>query len=92
MGFIHIITDLPDKEERRYNRFLEQLHDEASYADTLKMEAEEKVREDERQKKDLNTALKAIENNCSNELIMQLTELSLEEIESLRQTETKNQK
>lgn len=35
------IMNMPDVERKRYNRFLERLHDEASYAATMKIEAEE---------------------------------------------------
>jgi predicted transposase/invertase (TIGR01784 family) len=35
------VMALPEPERKRYDRYLERLHDEASYAATLKMEAEE---------------------------------------------------
>ena len=51
------VMNLPDEDRKKYNKYLEQLSDEASYADTIKIDAEEavkkiedKVREDEREK------------------------------------------
>jgi predicted transposase/invertase (TIGR01784 family) len=83
------VLSMTDEDQKSYQKFLERLSSEASYTETLKMEAEEKVREDERIKteknKDVQTALRAIRNNCSDELILQLTDLSLGEITELRE-------
>jgi predicted transposase/invertase (TIGR01784 family) len=35
------VMNLPEPDRKQYNRFLERLHDEASYAETIKIEAEE---------------------------------------------------
>lgn len=65
--------NLPDDERKKYNKFLESLHDEASYAETKKIKAEEaaanaarkvedEFREDEKKKEKLDTAKKSIKN------------------------------
>jgi predicted transposase/invertase (TIGR01784 family) len=90
------VMNMTDEEQKKYQRYLERLSSEASYAETMKIEAEEKVREDERKKtekkKDIDTAIRAIQNNCSDELILQLTDLSLEEVQKLRQDENMDAK
>jgi hypothetical protein len=40
-----IVHNLPDDERKRYNRFLDNLHTEASIAETVKIEQEEKLAE-----------------------------------------------
>ena len=59
--------NLPDDERKKYDKFLERLHDEASYTETLKMEAEEAAkkvedsfREDERVKRNIEIALNCL--------------------------------
>jgi predicted transposase/invertase (TIGR01784 family) len=82
------VLNMSDEDQKSYQKFLERLSSEASYAETLKIEAEEKVREDERikteKKKDLETALRAIKKGFSNSDISDLTDLKEEEIEKLR--------
>ncbi|NJL77307.1 MAG: Rpn family recombination-promoting nuclease/putative transposase, partial [Saprospiraceae bacterium] len=93
------VMNLPDDERKKYNRFLENLHDEASYAETIKIEAEEaaaiaaanaarkvedEFREDERKKEKVDTAKKSIKMGFTNEQISVITDLSIEEIEILR--------
>jgi predicted transposase/invertase (TIGR01784 family) len=82
------VLNMTDEDQKSYQKYLERLSSEASYAETLKIEAEEKVREDERikteKKKDLETALRAIKKGFSNSDISDLTDLKEEEIEKLR--------
>lgn len=82
-----IVNNLPDDEKKKYDRFLDNLHTEASIADTMRIEQEEKIKE-EREKERINErkkmAIKLIKRGETNEDIMDLTELSWEEIEQLR--------
>ena len=89
------VMNLPDDERKKYNKFLESLHDEASYAETMKIEAEEaaanaarkvedEFREDERKKEKLDTAKKSIKMGFTNEQISAITDLPIDEIERLR--------
>lgn len=89
------VMNLPDDERKKYNKFLESLHDEASYAETMKIEAEEaaanaarkvedEFREDERKKEKLDTAKKSIKMGFTNEQISAITDLSIDDIERLR--------
>lgn len=81
------VMNLPAPERKKYDKFLEQLHDEASYAETMKIEAEEaakkvedKFREDERIKRNREIAKNLIKMNFSDEQITQATGLEFEEI------------
>lgn len=82
-----IVNNLPDDEKKKYDRFLDNLHTEASIAGTMRIEQEEKIKE-EREKERMNErkkmAIKLIKRGETNEDIMDLTELSWEEIEQLR--------
>ena len=70
-----------DKEQTYgYNRYLDYLHVKASEALSLKIEAEEKVRKDEK----LEIAKNAIIEGASSEFIAKITGLTIEQIESLR--------
>ncbi|TAF60203.1 MAG: Rpn family recombination-promoting nuclease/putative transposase [Flavobacterium sp.] len=70
-----------DKElQYGYNRYLDYLHVKASEVLSLKMEAEEKVRQREK----IEIAKKAIKKGLDNETITDLTGLTLEQIEQLR--------
>ncbi|TAF58062.1 MAG: hypothetical protein EAZ58_14585, partial [Flavobacterium sp.] len=71
---------LNESQQYNYNRYLDYLHFKASEALTLKMEAEDKVRQNEK----LEIAKKAIEKGLDNEMIADLTGLTLEQIEQLR--------
>ncbi len=74
-----------DKEQQYgYNRYLDYLHVKASEALSLQMEAEEKIRKDENYKKAVSMAKKAIIKGFDNETIAELTDLTVEQIEALR--------
>ncbi len=74
------VMNLPADERKKYNRFLERLHDEASYTATLTIEAEEKIRKS----KDNETASRAILRGYSDSQILELTDLTIAEIEHIR--------
>jgi len=74
-----------DKEQQYgYNRYLDSLHLKASEALTLKIEAEDKIRKDEKYKNSVEIAKKLIKRNLTNEEIAEDTGLSIEQIEQLR--------
>jgi predicted transposase/invertase (TIGR01784 family) len=79
------VLNMTDEDQKSYQKYLERLSSEASYAETMKIEAEEKVREDERTKEKIETAIKGIKKGYSNTDISDLTGLSEIEIELLRQ-------
>jgi predicted transposase/invertase (TIGR01784 family) len=79
------VMNLPEPERKKYDKFLERLHDEASYAETMKIEAEEAAikaaqkvedafREDERR----GMARRMIEMGFPNEQIAAITDLAME--------------
>ncbi len=74
------IMNMSAEERKKYNRYIGRLSDEASYAATLKLEAEEAVR----RKEHIAIAVKLINMGFSNEQISVITELEIEEIEALR--------
>lgn len=85
------VMNLPEPERKKYDKFLERLHDEASYAETMKIEAEEAAtkaaqkvedafREDERR----GMARRMIEMGFPNEQIAAITDLAMEEIEKIK--------
>ncbi len=79
------VHNLPDEERKKYNRFLDNLHTEASIAETVKIDAAERIQEQlEKQKKEI--ALKLIKMNLVNYQIIMATDLTEEEIEELRNT------
>jgi predicted transposase/invertase (TIGR01784 family) len=78
------VLNMTDEDQKSYQKYLERLSSEASYAETMKIEAEEKVREDERNKRDLEKTRNAIIKGYSNEAILDFTDLTVEEIEDLR--------
>lgn len=78
------IMRLNKEQEYGYNRYLDSLHVKASEAQSLKIEAEEKVRKDENYKRSVEIAKKAIQKGFDDETIMDLTDLTLEQIEELR--------
>ncbi len=82
-----IVHNLPDEDRKQYNRFLDNLHTEASIADTVRIEQKEKI-EEEREKERMNErkkmALRCIKRGDTNEQIMEITELSFGEVEQLR--------
>lgn len=70
-----------DKEQQYgYNRYLDYLHLKASEALSLRMEAEEKVRINEK----IEIAKKAINKGLDNNFISEITGLTIEQIEKLR--------
>ncbi len=77
------VSKLPDDERKQYDKFLDNLHWEASIAQTAKIEEEEKI-EEERINERKKMALKLLKRGDTNEEIMEITELPLEEIEQLR--------
>ena len=78
------VMNMDDEERKRYKKFIERLSDEASYAETLKIEAEERVRVDEKKKNFIEIAIKFIKSGYENGTIHEFTDLKIEEIEALR--------
>ena len=77
------VHNLPDEDKKRYNRFLNNLHWEASVAETAKIDEAERIQEQLKNQK-LEIALKLIKMNFENYQIIMATELSDEDIEQLR--------
>lgn len=74
-----------DKEQQYgYNRYLDYLHVKASEAFSLKIEAEEKVRKDEKHKISVEIAVKLLQSQLSDEDIASYTDLTVGQIEHLR--------
>jgi predicted transposase/invertase (TIGR01784 family) len=74
-----------DKDQQyAYNRYLDYLHIKASEALSLKAEAEEKVRKDERYKNSIEIANNLISLGSDNDFIKKATNLPLEIIKQLR--------
>ncbi len=74
-----------DKDQHyAYNRYLDSLHLKASEAFTLQMEAEDKVRQDEKHKNSIEIAKKLLKRGLSNIEIAEDTDLTIEQIEQLR--------
>jgi predicted transposase/invertase (TIGR01784 family) len=78
------IMNMPEEERKKYDKYVKRLSDEASYAETLKLEAEEKVREDERMKEKKETAKKLINMKFTNDSIELITELTSDAIDKSR--------
>jgi predicted transposase/invertase (TIGR01784 family) len=82
-----IVNNLPDDEKKKYDRFLDNLHTEASIADTVRIEQEEKIKE-EREKAEIRRtiqiALNLIKLGLNNAQISQVTSLPESEVEDLR--------
>jgi predicted transposase/invertase (TIGR01784 family) len=76
------LMKMTEAERKKYDKYIERLSDEASYADTLKIEAEERVREDERFK----IVVSMIKMNFDTAIIAKATDRSEEEIESIRKS------
>ena len=89
------VNNLPDEDKKRYKRFLDNLHSEASIAQTVTIEQEERIKErveeaktqakiqaqDTERKK---IAIELIKMNFDNEQILKATGLSEIKIEQLR--------
>jgi hypothetical protein len=71
---------LNKEQQYGYNRYLDYLHLKASEALTLKIEAEEKIRN----QKAIEIAKNAIREGSKNEFIFKITGLSVEQVEQLR--------
>lgn len=89
------VQNMPDLERKKYNKFLENLHTEASIAETVKIEQEEKIKEEvEKERKKttieitIKTAIKIATNliklGLNDEQISISTGLTIEEIQNLR--------
>ena len=74
------IMNLSDIERKKYERFLENLHTEASITQTFTLEAEERVR----RKRETEIATKCIKRGDSNNDILEIIDWEIEEIEALR--------
>jgi predicted transposase/invertase (TIGR01784 family) len=83
-GEVLDIMRLPHDDQYSYNRYLDYLHYKASEILSLNAEAEEKVREDERQKEKIALAKNAIEKGFDNQTIADLTKLTTEYIQQIR--------
>ena len=75
-----MIMNMSEEERKKYNRYITRLSDEASYATTLRLEAEEVVRKKEK----IDTAKKLTQLGFPDEQIILITDLTIEEIEELR--------
>ncbi len=78
------VMRLDAEQQFGYNRYLDYLHLKASEALSLRIEAEEKIRKDERNKNSFEIAKKLIKRNLSNGDIAEDTGLTIEQIEQLR--------
>ncbi len=85
------VQNLPDEERKKYNKFLENLHTEASIAETIQIEQEEimeaKVKEETKKKEmevKINIAINMIKLDLSDEQISASTGLPIKEIQKLR--------
>ena len=79
------------EEKIKYNRFLDNLHTEASIADTFRIEQEEKIKEERekaekegQRKKAIEVAVELIKLGLNNTQIVQVSGLETTEIEELR--------
>jgi predicted transposase/invertase (TIGR01784 family) len=90
-----IVNNLPDDEKKKYDRFLDNLHTEASIADTMRIEQEEKIKEAREKaekegekigerKKAIKVAFELIKLGLINSQISQATGLSEAEVEDFR--------
>lgn len=89
------VHNMPVEEKKRYKRFLDNLHTEASIAQTVRIEQEErmqtrikeeseKAKKEERKKRETEIAIQLIKMNLSNDQIINATGLAETEIEQLR--------
>jgi len=85
------VHNLPDEERKKYNKFLENLHTEASIAETIKIEQEEKMEEKvkaETKKKEIevtkNIAINFIKLGLNDEQVSAGTGMTVEDIQHLR--------
>jgi len=73
------IMNMPNDEQRAYTRYLDKISTEASVAETLKFEAEQKIRKEEQ----IKMAKKLLQNKVDKRVISISTELTIQEIENL---------
>jgi predicted transposase/invertase (TIGR01784 family) len=81
------VNNLPDEDRKRYDKFLDNLHWEASVTETAKIEEAERLAEkvaEAEKRKVIEIAIKCIKRGFTNEEIMEVTGLTFEEIEELR--------
>ena len=83
-GEVLDIMRLEKEDEYGYNRYLDSLHLKASEIFTLQTEAEFKIREDEKNKNNIEIVTKGILKGYDNNTISELTDLTFEKIESIR--------
>lgn len=77
------VNNLPDEDRQRYNKFLDNLHWEASVTETAKIEEAERFNDALKQQK-IEIAIKCIKRGNTNEEIIEITSLTNEEIDELR--------
>ncbi len=85
------VNNLPDEDRKRYDRFLDNLHWEASVAETAKIEEAERIAEKIEEAKEIERtnerkkiAIQLIKFNLPNDQISNATGISEKEIEQLR--------
>lgn len=78
------IMRLEEEDQYGYNRYLDSLHLKASEVFSLQSEAEYKVREDESNRKAIEIAKKSMAKGFDNETIAEITGLTIEKIQELR--------
>ena len=85
------VNNMPDEEKKRYKRFLDNLHTEASIAQTVTIEQEERIKEErekagkeERKKREIEMAIQLLKMNLGSDQIIKVTGLSEKDIEQLR--------
>jgi predicted transposase/invertase (TIGR01784 family) len=82
-----VVNNLPDDEKKKYDRFLDNLHTEASIADTVRIEQEEKIKEESEKaerRRTIQIARNLIKLGLDNPQISQVTGLTEPEIDDLR--------
>jgi len=82
-----VVNNLPDDEKKKYDRFLDNLHTEASIADTIRIEQEEKIKEESEKaerRRTIQIARNLIKLGLDNPQISQVTGLTEPEIDDLR--------
>ena len=83
-GEVLDIMRLPQNDQYSYNRYLDYLHYKASEILSLQSEAEDRVRQDERLKANVELAKNAIEKGFDNQTISDITKLTVEHIDKIR--------
>ena len=78
-----IVHNMPEEDRKKYNRFLDNLHTEASIAETVRVEQEEKTAEKIAEEK-AKIAIQLFQLNLTNDQIVKATGLSEDVIEMLR--------